>query len=810
VFAVALAVPTGGSGASEVNALDASTVPRGAAAPVEAVGEGRQAAIRPMAGPYGSVVKITGHGYGHGIGLSQYGAFGYAVDAGWTAAQILNHYYGGTVAGTAANSTTSVRLQALDDGQTAIVQPLGLATLGYDPFHLRWRSIVIRDVAVAGQPASYRVWARTDAAVCPSAAANLDSAGSGWLLVGNAVAAQVVVTAGAGSLSTTNVDQLLAACEPGGTVRSYRGDLLAVNGTAGENRTVNVLPMETYLRGVVGSEMPNSWGGSGGGRGAQALRAQAVAARSYALVQNRYPYARTCDTQTCQVYAGAAQRIGVTGAVTKREYPTTDAAIAATAGLVRRIGSTSGAIASTMFSSSSGGYTAPGTTFTPVVDAGDATASNPYHTWTVAVPVSSVERAFPTIGTLTLISVISRNGLGDWGGRVVSLQVRGTKGQVTTDGDAFRRAVGLRSNWFIVAAPCGTRQQPPVTGPVPATSALGLVAVTPTRIADTRNGTGTNAGIIPAGCTLVINPAGRPAGAASAIVNLTTVGNTSGGYLIAYGCGSPQPVTSAAQLVPRVTRATTTEIAVGPAGTLCIYSSTATQLVVDLLGWRAPGGAHVGSVSPRTLLDTSRVARLAPGSVTPLTVAAGAAAASIDVGVWSTTGYLTIYPCDAPRPTTSAVNAPPAGEMATNHMIVRLDGAGRFCVYASAAAHAAIDVDAVFGTSGAAQKVSAPVRKVDTRFGFGTTGALAANVVRTVDLGLASSVVTVQATLVSPAGAGALQVYSCSSWPGLGVRATGRNVNTAGMAVVATNAAGQVCLRSSVGTHALVDVLSWT
>jgi hypothetical protein len=148
--------------------------------------------------------------------------------------------------------------------------------------------------------------------------------------------------------------------------------------------------------------------------------------------------------------------------------------------------------------------------------------------------------------------------------------------------------------------------------------------------------------------------------------------------------------------------------------------------------------------------------------------------------------------------------------MSTNHVIVRLDGSGRFCVYASASAHAAIDVDAVFGASGAAQQVSAPVRKVDTRFGVGTTGALAANAVRTVNLGLPSSVVTVQATLVSPAGPGALQVYSCSSWPGLGVRATGRNVNTAGMAVVTTNAAGQVCLRSSVTTHALVDVLSWT
>src|SRR4051794_8639839 len=392
-------------------------------------------------------VTITGHGYGHGIGLGQYGALGYAVDQGWTAAQILDRYYGGTVPSTVPNTTStplSVRLQALDDGQTAIVQPLGAATLTYDPYHLRWRSIVIRDTAPPGQPARYKVWAHPTATVCAGPTVNLDAPGSGWVVVGQGVAGPIRVTAG-DTRATTNVDALLATCEPSGIVRSYRGDLSAVNGTAGEDRTVNTVALETYLRGVVGSEMPNAWGSAGGGRGAQALRAQAVAARSYAMVQNRYSYAKTCDTQTCQVYAGAAQRNGVGGAVVRREYATTDAAIAATNGLVRRIGNASGPIASTMFSSSTGGYTAPGAAFPPVPDAGDATASNPFHTWRVSVPITTVQAAFPSIGALTQITVTSRNGYGDWGGRVLSMVVRGTSGQVVIDGDTFRRALGLRS-----------------------------------------------------------------------------------------------------------------------------------------------------------------------------------------------------------------------------------------------------------------------------------------------------------------------------------------------------------------------------
>ncbi len=92
-----------------------------------AAGAGWAALVAGGAGPErprcAASVTITGHGNGHGIGLSQYGAYGYAVDAGWTAAQILARYYGGTVAGSASNTTMSVRLQALDDGQTAIVQP---------------------------------------------------------------------------------------------------------------------------------------------------------------------------------------------------------------------------------------------------------------------------------------------------------------------------------------------------------------------------------------------------------------------------------------------------------------------------------------------------------------------------------------------------------------------------------------------------------------------------------------------------------------------------------------------------------------
>ena len=60
--------------------------------------------------------RLTGHGFGHGIGMGQVGAYGYAIHFGWTWEQILGHYYGGTTLAHAdPNQAMTVRLSALDD-----------------------------------------------------------------------------------------------------------------------------------------------------------------------------------------------------------------------------------------------------------------------------------------------------------------------------------------------------------------------------------------------------------------------------------------------------------------------------------------------------------------------------------------------------------------------------------------------------------------------------------------------------------------------------------------------------------------------
>jgi SpoIID/LytB domain protein len=365
----------------------------------------------PVQAAPGDVV-VTGHGYGHGRGLSQWGSYGYATRFGWTHDRILNHYYSNTTAGDIGNPQITVRLLALDNRNLAVTSA--------------------QDFTVGGR----RLAAGT--------AGELRRNGNGtWQLITKAsctgaqtgsfqVPATTVATV---ANPADDPRRMLTLCAPAS--RSYRGTLTLV--WDGALHTVNTVPLQDYLRGVVPRESPAAWGDAAGGAGINALRAQAVAARSYAYSENRYAYAKTCDSTACQVYGGA----GLNGSRT--EDGRTDRAVADTLGDVRML---SGQVARTEFSSSSGGRTAGGT-FPAVVDDGDV--ASPYHDWRVEVPPARISAAFG-VGTLQIISILGRNGLGAEGGRVQSMRITGTSGSVTVTGAQFRSALGLRSDWFSVGS----------------------------------------------------------------------------------------------------------------------------------------------------------------------------------------------------------------------------------------------------------------------------------------------------------------------------------------------------------------------
>ena len=395
--------------------------------------------LAPEAAAYpSSSVTLTGHGYGHGRGMGQWGAFGYAYD-GWSWQQIVTHYYSGSQPATLTPAQeglwTSVAITE-NDGDDLIVT-------SNDGFHIAG-SAFVGGQYVLMHPVGGGVWDLYSGTSCagPWSPAPFRSG----VAVPTAIPDQnsILGTGTAGDAPAMD----LQLCRVGGNL-SVRGNLVGEYNSDGAARTVNVLPVEDYVAGVVPNESPAYWGTMGGAgaqaqaRGFQELEAQAVAARSYmAADRGGYGgYADTCDL-SCQTYRGIAN-----------ENPLTDLATLDTFGYVMEDGA-NGVPLTTEYSASTGGYTAPGT-FPAVVDDGDAIcppgvagACNPNHTWHDSVPVSSIESTFPQLGTLESIAVTSRNGYGDWGGRVESMTLVGSAQDVVVTGDQFAGDFDLLSDWF--------------------------------------------------------------------------------------------------------------------------------------------------------------------------------------------------------------------------------------------------------------------------------------------------------------------------------------------------------------------------
>jgi SpoIID/LytB domain protein len=406
---------------------------------------------RPAAAFPGPTVDLIGHGYGHGRGMGQFGSLGYALK-GWSYQRILDHYYGGTKMGTLPDGDISVHLTKFDGIDVIAMQENG---------HLR-------TTAAAGEFGALRARKVGSNLYRVDAAGDCGGGPDGWKEI-TKTPVPGPVTFSPADPRTDDRSEMLQLCELGGTRRWLRGEVLALEakdtGNSITSRAVNRVTLEGYLKGVVPRESPASWGTTGSGLGMHALRAQAVAARSYAMAEDRYrdvgAWAKTCDTQTCQVYGGRATQNGA--GFTDLESATTNQAVDDTKGQVRLMLS-NGAVARTEFSSSTGGYTAGGV-FPAVPDEGDAVDSNPSATWTARIPVSVFETAKPEIGTLLSVDVTKRNGLGDMGGRVIEVLLRGSKGKATLSGADVRglysyspgtRPDGVRSDWFrVVNNPSG-------------------------------------------------------------------------------------------------------------------------------------------------------------------------------------------------------------------------------------------------------------------------------------------------------------------------------------------------------------------
>jgi stage II sporulation protein D len=374
--------------------------------------------------PSDGVFRMEGSGWGHGRGMSQWGAY-QAASEGRSHSEILSFYYPGTVLATLPATQVRVLLST-DTGRNLIVRAtrgLTAQQAGSKPFVLptkvkRCKKRITR----------WRARAR-------GSKMTLDAYCKRWRKV-RRVSGQTLTFANPDGLVSTQSRQVR---------RGYRGTVTATKTGRRSLRVVNTVPMEQYLRPVVAAEVSPSWP-------EESLLAQAVAARSYAaheaLGRAGKPF-DVYDVIRSQAYPGAVQYNRKWRVIRDREHARTDAAIRATAGLHVTAG---GQPALTQFSSSNGGATAstPLPYMRVALDEWDARATkNPRLSWTDSVSASSLARRYPSAGRIRAIEVLSREGAGNWGGRITALRIVGDSRSYTVRGDsAIRSVLGVNSSFL--------------------------------------------------------------------------------------------------------------------------------------------------------------------------------------------------------------------------------------------------------------------------------------------------------------------------------------------------------------------------
>ena len=347
-----------------------------------------------------SRLVVKGAGFGHGVGMSQYGAYGFA-ERGVGHAEILRHYY------------TGAQIGRLESGGSRVRVLLKTAS----------RIVFTNAASVAGErrldPAQrYRVTRGLSGAVTLRSASGRDL---------GSYASPLTITGARGGVQVNGRSGHAASNG------RYRGDLQLRAAAIGGVAAINALGLDDYIRGVVAGEMPSGWP-------QEALRAQAVAARTYAVAtsKNGDGFDQYADTRS-QVYNGIAG-----------ETAPTDAAVAATAGEVVVSG---GKPIVTYYFSSSGGRTenvenafigaAPAPYLRSVEDPYDA--ASPRHRWTRQMSLSAAQRRLGRLvkGRLQRIKVLRRGR----SPRVVRARIIGSGGVTDVTGPTLRSKLGLYDTW---------------------------------------------------------------------------------------------------------------------------------------------------------------------------------------------------------------------------------------------------------------------------------------------------------------------------------------------------------------------------
>ncbi|QMU79861.1 hypothetical protein GXW83_33340 [Streptacidiphilus sp. PB12-B1b] len=328
-----------------------------------------------------------------------------------------------------------------------------------------------------------------------------------------------------------------------------------------------------------------------------------------------------------------------------------------------------------------------------------------------------------------------------------------------------------------------------VTAASPTPNSL-FVPVTPSRILDTRNGTGAPKARVKADGTVALQVDGRGgvpgSGVTAVTMNVTVVDPTDAGHITVYPDGQPAPTASnlnftAGQTIPNLVVVPVTN------GKVDLYnaSGSTADLLADVTGYdTADGkGSALTTVGPSRILDTRNgtgapKARVKADGTVALQVdgrggvpGSGVTAVTMNVTVVDPTdaGHITVYPDGQPAPTASNLNFT-AGQTIPNLVVVPVTN-GKVDLYNASGSTADLlaDISGYFGPSGSSFQAVRPIRAIDTRSGLGGAGgaiapdaAVSLNVTDLPGLPISGTVtaVVLNVTATAPTTAGHLTVFA--------------------------------------------------
>jgi uncharacterized protein (DUF1501 family) len=236
-----------------------------------------------------------------------------------------------------------------------------------------------------------------------------------------------------------------------------------------------------------------------------------------------------------------------------------------------------------------------------------------------------------------------------------------------------------------------------VVGHFTPASNVGLLALNPERLLDTRDGTGGFGAPVGPGQTIdlqIVGMGGVPAGAQAVALNVTGTEPNDGSFLTVWPAGQARPLASSVNMTPGQTVPNMVLSQVGADGKISIYNNSgSTHVVVDVLGCFTPASsARFISTSPARVLDTREgvgapLARLGRGELKlglagTAGIPAAASAVLMNVTVVQPTDgtFVTVYPAGGGRPLASNLNAK-VGQVVPNMVLARLGSDGSAMLY---------------------------------------------------------------------------------------------------------------------------------